>query len=99
MGGEILKKSKNLTIQVGTEEWMAPEMRNPDLIQLGKEAKKIYYQKLDIFSLGLISLYCLDSHKNFSRYSPLLNVNSNTLQEEYLPELKSKIKSFNTKRI
>ena len=88
-----LKKSKNLTIQVGTEEWMAPEMRNPDWIRLGKdkEAKKIDYRKLDVFSLGLISLFCLDSVDNFSKYNRGLNQNSNILHEVYLPQVKSKM--------
>ena len=88
-----LKKLHTLTTQAGTEEWMAPEMRNPDLIKLGKDknSKKIDYRKLDVFSLGLISLYCLDSLDNFYKYSRLLNENSNILHEEYLPQLKSKI--------
>ena len=88
-----LKKFKNLTTQAGTEEWMAPEMRNPDLIQLGrdKDVKKIDYRKLDVFSLGLISLFCLDSVDNFYKYNRHLNENSNTLHEVYLPQLKSKM--------
>ena len=48
-------------------------------------------RKLDIFSLGLISVYCLDSLENFYKYSHLLNENSNILHEEYLPQLKSKM--------
>ena len=88
-----LNKINNLSNQAGTEEWMAPEMRNPDLIQPGKnrEAKKIDYRKLDIFSLGLISLFCLDSLDNFSNYKLHLNENSNTLHEVYLPQVKSKL--------
>ena len=90
---QSLKKFQNLTSQVGTEEWMAPEMRYPDLIKLGKdkEAKKIDYRKLDVFSLGLISLFCLDSVDNFYKYNRHLNENSNTLHEVYLPQLKSKM--------
>ncbi len=30
-----LKKLNTLTSEVGSENWMAPEMRNPDLIRLG----------------------------------------------------------------
>ena len=79
--------------QAATEEWMARGMRNPDLIKLGKgkDAKKIDYRKLDVFSLGLISLFCLDSADNFSKYNLGLNQNSNTLHEVYLPQLKSKM--------
>ncbi len=86
-----LKKAQTLTTRTGTEEWMAPEMRNPNIIKLGKtgEDNKIDFSKLDIFSLGLITLYCLDSPKNFYKYSPILNEKSRTLHEEYLPQLKS----------
>ena len=88
-----LRKFKDLTSQVGTKKWMAPEMRNPGLIQLGNdsEAKKIDYRRLDVFSLGLISLFCLDSPDNFSQYNLDLNQNSNKLHEVYLPQLKSKM--------
>ncbi len=86
-----LKKLHNLSFIAGTEEWMAPEMRNPLLIKLGKneEENKIDYRKLDIFSLGLITLYCLDSPKNFYKYYKCLNEKSHKLHEEYLPQLKS----------
>ncbi len=87
-----LKKLNTLTSTVGTKYWMAPEIRNPDLIQLGSGIKgddlHIDFRKLDIFGLGLISLYCLDSPENFSKYKPILNLNSNTLHQEYLPQLK-----------
>jgi serine/threonine protein kinase len=31
-----LKRAHTLTTRPGTEEWMAPEMRNPFLLKLGK---------------------------------------------------------------
>ena len=85
-----LMRLQTLTTRTGTEEWMAPEMKNPFLIKLGKDIddNKIDYRKFDIFSLGLITLYCLDS-PNFDRYTRLLNEKSNTLHEEYFPQLKS----------
>lgn len=85
-----LKKLQSLTTQAGTNEWMAPEMKNPYLIQLGKEKvdNKIDYRKLDVFSLGLITLYCLDSPENFDKYNNFLNEKSNKLHEEYLPQLR-----------
>ncbi len=86
-----LMRAREITTQAGTEEWMAPEMRNPDIIKLGKtgEDNKINFSKIDIFSLGLITLYCLDSPENFYKYSSVLNEKSRTLHEEYLPQLKS----------
>lgn len=81
----ILKKQNTLTTVAGTMEWMAPEVRG--------ESIKIDYRKIDIFSLGLISLYCLDSPNNFNNTNKDKNLNqdSNKLHEEYLPRLKSKV--------
>ena len=75
-----LKQFKNLPIQACMEEWMAPEIKNPSLIQLGsqKEDNKIDYRKIDIFSLGLITLYCLD-YPNFEKYNRSLKDKSKKL--------------------
>jgi serine/threonine protein kinase len=86
---------QSLTSRAEIERWIAPEMRNPNLIQLGqsqdKEVNKIDYRKFDVFSLGLISLYCLDSSENFEKYYDFFNEKSHMNHEEYLPQLKSKM--------
>ena len=82
---------QNLTSIVGTDIWMAPEML---------EAKKQYYKdpkkkvdvellsyKLDVFSLGLITLYALD-RDNFLSKKHQLNIDE-ILLKSYLSEVKN----------
>jgi serine/threonine protein kinase len=44
----------------GTIQWTAPEILG---LKKNQQAPKIDYSKIDVFSLGLLSLFCLDSHR------------------------------------
>lgn len=70
---------KKISLYVGTPKWMSPEMRKLNL----DDSQPVIFQlpKSDIFSLGLIALYCLD-YVEFSRHK---NLNKNERElEEYL---------------
>ena len=54
------KNYKDITTQAGTPIWMSPEM-----LKANVSAVNLELPKSDIFSLGLIALYCLDT-KNFN---------------------------------
>ncbi len=51
--------------------------------------KKVKRWKEVWFSLGLITLYCLDSPKTFYEFNQYLKEKSHTIHKEYLPQLKS----------
>ena len=64
------KKQRKISRRVGTPKWMSLEMRR-SLINNSKVETEL--PKSDIFSLGLITLYCLDT-PNLKKYlSPLLS--------------------------
>ena len=80
------KQIQTVNTFVGTEVWMAPEI----LLLKDKAEKplKVDVSKFDIFSLGLISLYCLDK-EGFKKFK---NINLNEI------ELNSYLESF-TERV
>ncbi len=84
-------KRHHPTSIVGTCSWMAPEMKIQEKPSSSRDDKIIDYRKLDVFSLGLISLFCLDTEDSFSEYHLELNESNRKLQEEYLPRLKSRM--------
>jgi serine/threonine protein kinase len=76
------KEFKGITTQTGTPKWMAPEMLRPDSV-IASDVQQI---KCDIFSIGLIALYCLDT-KEFNKKKENLNKSEAAL-EEYLNEFR-----------
>jgi serine/threonine protein kinase len=76
------KEFKGITTQAGTPEWMAPEMIKPDT----DTALNVQQFKCDIFSIGLIVLYCLDT-KEFIKNQDKLNKSEAAL-ESYLDEFR-----------
>ena len=69
---------KGISTIAGTPFWMSPEMRNAQNLSHFNTQQA----KSDIFSLGLIALYCLDTNE-FKKVQPFLNENEGML-EEYL---------------
>jgi serine/threonine protein kinase len=61
------QKFSVITTAVGTPKWMSPEMR-----KAVSDDVDTNLPKSDIFSLGLISLFCLDTHEFNKSLSPLL---------------------------
>ena len=81
----------NDTSIAGTDIWMAPEMLDAKK-QYDKDPKKeadveLLSYKLEVFSLGLISLYGLDKD-NFLSKKNQLNIDE-TLLKSYLVEIKN----------
>ena len=62
------QKFSTISMAVGTPKWMSPEMRKA----LSDDDVDTNLAKSDIFSLGLIALYCLDTHEFNKRLSPIL---------------------------
>jgi hypothetical protein len=75
----------------GTTSWMSPEMRKicekPHLKD--NESIKLDYSKLDVFSLGLISLFCLN-YEEYNKCKDHLNDNEVNLLN-LLKNTKSKV--------
>jgi len=84
----LLKNVQSIQTVAGTPEWMAPEMKNLEL-KMGNVSERTNLHKLDVFSLGLLSLYCLDA-KEFFKHKKL-NEDSNYLHDKYLTQLKTKL--------
>ena len=53
---------------LGNPKWMSPEMRE----NFYGDNVKNEHPKSDIFSLGLIALYCIDSNEFKNNFSPIL---------------------------
>lgn len=80
-----IKTNQTINKPAGTLVWMAPEMHTAFI---SDEKSRTDFSKLDIFSLGLISLHILDTmefNKNFLRY----NVDEKFLKD-YLEKLEKK---------
>ena len=82
----LAKHRAMITSPGGSESWMAPEM----LLASLSSATKIpaYLSKLDVFSLGLITLNAVD-RDGFMKYKGKLNIDENVL-EQYLQEVEKK---------
>ena len=70
------KANQSLTSFVGTKKWMAPEIRERFE---GRGAPPLDVLKIDVFSLGLVSLKCLD-YKGFGFQTDLNTNPINLLQ-------------------
>jgi serine/threonine protein kinase len=72
------EKTKESTVK-GTEKWMSPEMR----VDWDKNSQStlIKLPNSDIFSLGLIVLFCLSDSNKFESVRDKLNKNEETLRE------------------
>ena len=82
-----LAKHKNVnTSPEGSESWMAPEMLLASLSSTSKIPAN--FSKLDVFSLGLITLNAID-RDGFMKYKGKLNIDNNVL-EQYLQEVENK---------
>jgi serine/threonine protein kinase len=79
------KRKSTITSFGGTEKWMAPEM----LLASLKSNNKIpaFLSKLDVFSLGLITLRAIDKD-GFVKQNGDLNIKESVLQE-YLKEIEN----------
>ena len=82
----IAQKKATINSFGGTKSWMAPEM----LLAFFSSPCKIpaYLSKLDIFSLGLITLNAID-RDGFIKYKGKLNIDKSVL-EQYLQEVEKK---------
>lgn len=69
----------------GDPEWMAPEVRRA---LISNRIQNAYLSKLDVFSLGLITLYLIDSD-GFTKHRGQLNTDEKILIK-YLQELENK---------
>ena len=82
---------QNLTSIVGTDLWMAPEMLEAKRKYEKDPTKKVDVEllsyKLDVFSLGLITLFALDKD-NFISKNNRLN-SDETLLKSYLVDFKN----------
>jgi serine/threonine protein kinase len=80
------KHKAMITSPGGSESWMAPEML---LASLSSTTKiPAYLSKLDVFSLGLITLNAID-RDSFMKYKGKLNTDKRNL-EQYLQEVEKK---------
>ena len=92
VGGAKILASKadfiqSLSSEVGTPDWMAPELAS--LLQRNHaESKMIDFSKVDVFSLGLITLFCLDKKKFVTLKQ--LNLDEKLLHD-YLETFRDKI--------
>ena len=85
----------------GTIDWMAPELRLVEG-EISSSSKKTDYYKVDVFSLGLVTLYALDN-ENYSNMKSKYNSDKKQnkgvkwlnhdeqLLKNYLMDLKEKI--------
>ena len=78
----IASAIKGISTYAGTPKWMSPEMFKA----FPAGAANSQQTKSDIFSLGLIALYCLDT-KEFLNYHIKLN-NDESVLEKYLDEFR-----------
>ena len=58
--GTAYYKNLNSNKSVATAYWMAPELLESAQLQAFSSESPLDYQKCDIFSIGLIALYCFD---------------------------------------
>jgi serine/threonine protein kinase len=81
-------KLKTMTSVAGTEFWMAPEALKL-FLSSSPPSKKYNLTKMDVFSLGLISLFCLDT-EGFLKIQKIANRDRHTL-ESFLNNVKTKV--------
>ena len=81
----MAKKKQSITTIGGDENWMAPEM-----LSAFKGGKNVpaYHSKLDVFSLGLITLKAID--RDAFNHAGKLNVDKKIL-EDYLDDVEKRV--------
>ena len=72
------QKFSTISMAVGTPQWISPEMRKA---MAGDKFVDTNLPKSDIFSLGLIALYCLDTLEFNKTLSPILVKENMPLKE------------------
>ncbi len=77
---ESVQKLNDASIQ-GTINWMSPEIR----ANIDKKTTRIQIPKSDVFSLGLIALFCLSNTDKFNEIRTKFNQSEDVL-EDYLDE-------------
>ena len=78
------QKLSTISMVVGTPKWMAPEMRMALAEKVNTELPKS-----DIFSIGLIALYCLDTEMFNKELSPILEkFHTNMSRNDVLDHIK-----------
>jgi serine/threonine protein kinase len=88
-----VQRLSSISMCVGTPEWISPEMRKSISENVTSELPKS-----DIFSLGLIALYCLDTAEFTKQLSPILsqfkiNLNKNEISD-HLYNLENALKIY-----
>ena len=82
----LLKNKQKMSTIGGDENWMAPEMFKA-INGLGQNIP-IFHSKLDVFSLGLITLKAID-RDNYDNQAGTLNIDKNAL-ENYLNDFEKR---------
>ena len=81
----LAKRKGNLTSWGGDKNWMAPEMLQFYATERNMQS---YLSKLDVFSLGLITLYAID-RDGYTKQNGKLNIDPKVL-ENYLQDVENK---------
>ncbi len=84
---QIAKSKANISNYAGTTVWMAPEMVQASVAK-SSYTIPAYLSKLDIFSLGLITLNAIDKD-GYLKYKGKINIDEKLLRE-YLQEVEDK---------
>ena len=88
-------KLSSISTSVGTSKWMSPEMRKSWINELMVTTE---LSKSDIFSLGLITLYCIDTNNFRKDLSPILEEFHTKMKletlEEHLKKLEGGLKKY-----
>ena len=82
----LAKRKATITTPEGSRSWMAPEMLQASLSS--KIKIPAYLSKLDVFSLGLITLNAIDKD-GYIKQKGKLNIDESVL-EKYLQEIENK---------
>ena len=81
----LANRRGNLTSWGGDKNWMAPEMLQFYATERNMQS---YLSKLDVFSLGLITLYAID-RDGYTKQNGKLNIDPKVL-ENYLQDVENK---------
>jgi len=87
---KLTKYFKEVTSGAGTEDWMAPEMREFMNTKDDTIIQQFDQTKIDIFSLGLICLFILDN--KYVSFTKINSLNTNeAILKQYIENTKKKV--------